>query len=56
MWYTAQAPFGEYISPLESAALNDGVTKQQIIDCANKIKLDTVYKLVSAGNEKEDSE
>lgn len=55
-WYTAQAPFGIYVSPVESAALNDAVTKQQIIDCASKIKLDTVYKLVSAGNEKEDAE
>lgn len=55
-WYTAQAPFGVYVSPVESAALNDAVTKQQIIDCASKIKLDTVYKLVSAGNEKEDAE
>ena len=56
VWYTAQAPFGEYISPLESAALNDGVTKQQIIDCANKIKLDTVYKLVCTNSSEEGAE
>ena len=45
-WYGVQIPDESYASPQESAALNNAVTKQQIIDCANSLKLDTVYKLV----------
>ena len=39
-----------------ATSLNDGVTKQQIIDCANKIKLDTVYKLVCTNSSEEGAE
>lgn len=45
-WYGAQISDESYISPQESAALNNAVTKQQIIDCANSVTLDTVFKLV----------
>lgn len=50
-WYGTQNPDGTYISPKESAALNNGITKQQIIEIAQTARLDTVYKLVSEKGE-----
>lgn len=47
-WYVSQMNDNAFKSPLESAALNDSVTKEQIIECAKRLSLDTVYKLVSA--------
>ncbi len=44
-WYTAQACGSNYITPSESAKFNNAVTKEDIIDCANRVKLDTVYRL-----------
>lgn len=44
-WYTNQACTENYITPSESAKLNNAVTKEDIIDCANRVKLDTVYRL-----------
>ncbi len=52
-WYGLQSADGKYISPSESAKLNNAVTKEQIMDCAASVQLDTVYKLSC---EKEDAE
>lgn len=46
-WYTNQCLSSRYKSPAESAAENNSVTKEQIMECAKRVKLDTVYKLVS---------
>lgn len=46
-WYSLQGASGLYKSPAESAKENNEVTKEQIIECAKRISLDTVYKLVS---------
>lgn len=48
VWYTSQLADETVKSPAESAAENKSVTKEQIIECANLLSLDTVYKLVSA--------
>lgn len=47
-WYVSQMNDKCFVSPVESAALNNTVTKEQIIECAGLLSLDTVYKLVSA--------
>ncbi len=52
-WYGVQSADGNYFSPAESADLNNAVTKEQIMDCAASVQLDTVYKLSC---EKEDAE
>ena len=46
-WYSLQGGSSLYKSPAEAARENNEVTKEQIIECANRISLDTVYKLVS---------
>lgn len=45
-WYTSQMADKITKSPAESAAENKSVTKEQIMECANLISLDTVYRLV----------
>lgn len=47
VWYTSQMADDYVKSPAESAAENKGVTKEQIMECAKLISLDTVYRLVS---------
>ncbi|MCC8016768.1 MAG: insulinase family protein [Clostridiales bacterium] len=51
-WYSAQGADDIYKSPEESAAENDSVTKELVVECANKLTLDTVYKLVSLKEDK----
>lgn len=46
-WYSMQIGDESLKSPEQSAAENDAVTKEQIIECAGLLTLDTVYKLVS---------
>ncbi len=46
-WYVLQITDKHLSSPSESAARNNAVTKEQVIACANRITLDTVYRLVS---------
>lgn len=46
-WYSSQILDKEYKTPEMSAMENDAVTKEQIIECANLIKLNTIYKLTS---------
>lgn len=53
-WYTSQMADKTTKSPAESAAENKSVTKEQIMECANLISLDTVYRLV--GNSTADKE
>lgn len=45
-WYTSQMADKITKSPAESAAENKSVIKEQIMECANLISLDTVYRLV----------
>lgn len=44
-WYTNQITSAKVKFPEESAAENDAVTKQQVIECAGLLSLDTIYKL-----------
>lgn len=46
-WYALQIDDESVISPKQSANENEKVTKEQVIECANLISLDTIYKLVS---------
>ncbi len=46
-WYLLQMGDDVVKSPKESAEENNNVTKEQVIECANLLTLDTVYKLVS---------
>lgn len=46
-WYSMQIGDETVKSPNQSAEENDAVTKEQIIECAGLLTLDTVYKLVS---------
>lgn len=48
-WYSVQLGDDNFKTPHQSASENNAVTKEQIIECANLISLDTVYKLVSIG-------
>lgn len=53
VWYTSQMADKAFKSPAESAAENKSVTKEQIMECASLISLDTVYRLVGNGNKEE---
>ena len=53
VWYTSQMADKNIKSPAESAAENKSVTKEQIIECANLISLDTVYRLVGNDDKEE---
>lgn len=46
-WYANQIINDEFKTPEQSAKENDDVTKEQIIECAKLLTLDTVYKLSS---------
>lgn len=48
-WYLSQITDDEFKAPGESAARNNAVTKEQIIECADLVTLDTIYRLVSTG-------
>ncbi len=50
-WYISQMLKGKKISPQEEAELINAVTKEQVIEAANRLTLDTVYVLT-----KDDSE
>lgn len=52
-WYGASIADDRFITPAESAAQNDAVTKKEVMECAGLLTLDTVFRLVSA---KEDAE
>ena len=52
-WYLLQTVDGEFKSPRVSAKENNNVTKQQVIECARLVSLDTVYRLVSTGEANE---
>ena len=52
-WYLLQTADNDFKSPRDSAKENNNVTKQQIIECARLISLDTVYRLVSTEEGKE---
>lgn len=44
-WYDSQITDGEIKPPAMSCAEHDAVTKEQIIECARLISLDTIFKL-----------
>lgn len=46
-WYINQMQCNEILSPKQAAEKINAVTKEEIINAANKIKLDTVYVLTS---------
>lgn len=50
-WYYMQIADDSVKSPEESARLNNEVTKEQVLECASLISLDTVYKLSSPKEE-----
>lgn len=51
-WYTNQITAGDIKSPEQSANENNGVTKDQVIQCASLLTLDTIYKLSAPKEEK----
>ena len=46
-WYANQVCDTKTLSPAESAAENQKVSKEEIVNCASLLSLDTIYKLVS---------
>lgn len=48
-WYLSQTFSNEIKRPEESAADIQAVTRQEIIDAANNVTLDTVYRLIGSG-------
>lgn len=50
-WYSNQITQNDIKTPLDSAKENDAVTKEQIMECAKLLTLDTVYKLSSPKEE-----
>ncbi len=48
-WYLSQTFANETKRPEESAAIIQAVTRQEIIDAANNVTLDTVYRLIGSG-------
>lgn len=47
VWYSSQIADENFISPNQSAELNNSVKMDDVIACAKLLSLDTVYKLVS---------
>lgn len=50
-WYLSQTFSGAVLRPEEAAAKVQAVTRQQVIDMAGRVTLDTVYKLLGNGEE-----
>lgn len=50
-WYLAQMLKGKQVTPQEQADIISAVTKEQVIEAANNITLDTVYVLTKGDNE-----
>ena len=47
-WYSSQITDKTILSPGESALQNSSVSKEEVVNCAKLLSLDTVYKLVSS--------
>ncbi len=52
MWYSNQITLDEYKTPAQLIKENSEVTKEQVIECAKLITLDTVYRLAAPKEEK----
>ena len=52
-WYLTQNLGQSQVSPDGEIALSEQVTREEIIEVANNIKLDTVYMLMPNEQEKE---
>lgn len=52
-WYLSQTFTNQVKRPEEAAAIIMAVTRQEIIDAANNVTLDTVYRLIGSGEEAE---
>ena len=50
-WYLAQTLAGQMFSPTEYAALIGAVTREQIVEAAKDVQLDTVYRLIGKKEE-----
>jgi predicted Zn-dependent peptidase len=50
-WYLSQTFTNQIKRPEEAAAIIMAVTRQEIIDAANNVTLDTVYRLIGSGEE-----
>ena len=50
-WYVNQITDEKFVSPEESAAQNEAVTKDEIVKCADLLTLDTVFRLVAKEGE-----
>ncbi|MCY1713232.1 EF-P 5-aminopentanol modification-associated protein YfmF [Caproiciproducens galactitolivorans] len=50
-WYLSQTFSNQIKRPEEAAAIINSVTRQEIIDAANRVTLDTVYRLEGNGEE-----
>lgn len=46
-WYLSQIADDDIVSPKESADRHMRVSKAEVMECANRLSLDTIYKLVS---------
>ncbi len=53
VWYLSQTFANQIKRPEEAAAIINAVTRQEIIDAANHVTLDTVYRLIGSGEETE---
>ena len=52
-WYLSQTFSNQIKRPEEAAAIIQAVTRQEVIDAANRVTLDTVYRLVGSGEKVE---
>ena len=50
-WYLGQIITGEYRSPQEEADMIDKVTREEVVEAASQVQLDTVYYLTGRGAE-----
>jgi len=52
-WYLSQTFTNQMKNPEEASAIIMAVTHQDIINAANNVTLDTVYRLIGSGEEAE---
>ena len=57
-WYLSQLLKGRQLSPQEQSEIVNAVTKEQVIEAANRLTLDTIYVLTGNDDkaEEEDAE
>ncbi len=50
-WYLAQTFSNQVKRPEEAAAIINSITRDKVIDAANRVTLDTIYRLVGSGED-----